>query len=187
MGAAHVDIYRRVDPVQYLLEDRSDASCIYLGQTPSFNTATSEPQWQIWRITYANGILETKYANHGKYNCVWDTRTMYFDPCPAGGTPIPGATDTNVVTTPNIDILAMPVKDTEYSYTFPLGTKRFTLKNRGNGLIKLGFAVGETSTLEYFTIEPATTYGEEELAVSPLTLYFQSPSNSQTLEILSWS
>jgi len=67
-----------------------------------------------------------------------------------------------------------------------VNTKRFTIKNRTNGLIKLSYAVAQ-SGISYFSMEPGTTYDETEIGAANLTLYFQSPAANQILEILSWT
>lgn len=101
-------------------------------------------------------------------------------------TGIAGNTNTNVVATPTIDNFSMPLAGVEYSYTLPTGTRRFTLKNRTSGLVKLSYAVGESGT-KWYSIEPGTSYGEEDLRLGSLTFYFQSPTPNQIVEILSWA
>lgn len=100
-------------------------------------------------------------------------------------TGIAGSQNTNVVKGPTILNKVLPLANTEYSHTFLDGTRRFTLKNRGSGLLKLSYVSGQ-SGVEWFSIEPGTTYGEEDIRTVSLTLYIQSPSAAQTLEILSW-
>jgi hypothetical protein len=101
-------------------------------------------------------------------------------------TGIAGNTNTNVVATPTITNFSMPLANTEYSHTLPAGTRRFTLKNRTSGLIKLSYSMGQ-SGVEWYSIEPGTTYGEEDLRLGTLSFYFQSPTASQIVEILSWA
>lgn len=94
--------------------------------------------------------------------------------------------NTNVVTTPHIDNFTLTNAATEYSYTFPANSRRFTIKNRSGGLVKFAYSAGESLT-KYFSIEAGTTYDEFDLKVPLLTIYLQSPSAGQVLEIISWS
>lgn len=97
-----------------------------------------------------------------------------------------GAQDTNVVSTPTIENVEIVAADTEQSHTLPANTKRFTLKNRGTGLLKLAYAAG-TSDTNYYTVEPGTTYDESEIRKDALTFYFQSSKSTDVLEIISWA
>ena len=81
---------------------------------------------------------------------------------------------------------AMTTADTEYSYEIPAGTKRIKFKLRAlNALLKYAFISGASGTT-YITIP----YGDEEeindAKLGSQTIYFQSPTASQTLEIRSW-
>lgn len=79
----------------------------------------------------------------------------------------------------------MTSADTEYSYTFPEGTKKFRIKLRAlNALLKTAFVSGQSGTT-YITIP----YGDElvmEAKVGGSTIYFQSPTASQVAEIETW-
>lgn len=97
-----------------------------------------------------------------------------------------GAQDTNVVSNPTIENVSIIAADTEQSHTLPANTKRFVLKNRGSGLLKLAYSAG-TSGTTWYTIEPGTSYGESEIRKPALTFYFQSSKNTDVLEIISWS
>lgn len=85
-------------------------------------------------------------------------------------------------TTANV---TMTSADTEYSYTFPAGTQKFSIKLRAlNALLKVAFASG-TSGSTYFTIP----YGDilvMEAKIGGSTIYFQSPTASQVAEIQTW-
>lgn len=103
-----------------------------------------------------------------------------------GTTNLPNV-DTNVVITPTIaNITTSATANTETSFTFPANTKRFTVKNRSGGLIRFSYILGASGTT-FFSIEPGTTYDETEIGAASLTIYLQSPSVSQILEIISWS
>jgi len=99
-----------------------------------------------------------------------------------------GAQRTNVVTTATIsNFTTSATPNTETSFSFPAKTKRFSLKNRGNGLLKISYTSGQSGST-YWTIEPACTYEETEINVNTqVTIYLQSPIANQTLEVISWS
>ena len=90
-GSAYVEHVRRTEPILLILEDRwTDSSSIYIGKTPLFTTSTAEALWQIERRTYDGTKITTEFANHGKWNCVWDDRATYFGA--PGGVAYPGDT-----------------------------------------------------------------------------------------------
>lgn len=91
-----------------------------------------------------------------------------------------------LVTNPTIVNLSIPLANTEVSYVFPAGTKRFSLQNRFDGKITLAYAVGDSGIL-YYTIWPGNEFAENNIHVSAsITIYVQSPKASQIIEIRSW-
>lgn len=106
-----------------------------------------------------------------------------FTPAGSGGIPvtanIPG------VTAPTIQNFTISSANTEYSYTFPPSTKRFLVKLRDPGALKVAYTSGDTATL-YVTIPPNCFYGEDELEAISITLYFQSPVAGSIVELVSW-
>lgn len=97
-----------------------------------------------------------------------------------------GSQNTDVVTIPFIDNLSVPLANTEVSYTLPTNTRRFILKNRSSGMLKLSYTSGQ-SGVKWFSIEPGNSYSETNISKPSLTIYLQSPTANQILEILSWS
>jgi hypothetical protein len=97
-----------------------------------------------------------------------------------------GATNTDVVSNPAIFNFAMPLANTEYGFTFPVNTRRYTLVNRTNGMIKYSFIPGDSGII-YRTIPPGTASIQTNLSKPSITIYLQSPSSNQILEIESWS
>jgi hypothetical protein len=89
------------------------------------------------------------------------------------------------LTTPNIANVAANAKNTEYSYTFPVSTKKYRIAARGSAKLKLAFNSGESAT-NFVTIHPGNSYEESGLNAS-VTVYFQSSKDSEVIEILSWS
>lgn len=88
---------------------------------------------------------------------------------------------------PTIANVAMATAATEYDYALPAGTKRFLIKNRMNGVVQLSYSLG-TSGTTYETIPRGVFYMEENINPGvAVTLYLQSPSASQIIEVTSWA
>lgn len=83
--------------------------------------------------------------------------------------------------------VAMAVAGTEYSYTFPIGCKMYTMKLRDK-LAKFQLAsVALASGTIYETINHSVFVWETDLNLTATrTLYFQSSSNLQVMEISYW-
>jgi hypothetical protein len=96
------------------------------------------------------------------------------------GIPIKGAT------TPLIINLSVPLADTEVSQAIADGTKRISIKARGNGKLRLAYVSGETTT-NYLTIWPGNEEVLDIITTNGLTLYFQSSKASETIEIHTWA
>ena len=81
--------------------------------------------------------------------------------------------------------VSMTSATTEYSYTFPAGTKKFRIKLRAlNALLQVSFASGASGST-FITVP----YGDDlvmEAKVGGSTIYFQSPSASQVAEVETW-
>jgi hypothetical protein len=77
----------------------------------------------------------------------------------------------------------IPLANTEVSHN--LGAiKRFTLKLRGSGVLKVAYASGG----DYITVPGGGIYSEFNIDTSSsFTLYFQSSIVNETLEIVTWS
>lgn len=178
-----VDINRRTFFVGILKEDRSIQGCVYFGQSSVHDAADDDERWQIWRITNESGAVTTRYANYGKYNARWTDRASYFPACGAALDPLPGDTNTNVVSgPPTVRWIEMLATNTEQSYALPANTKRFEIINRSSlATIRFAYETGKAAEMvpetdnEYWPLDPLTTYGEQELA-GDLTLYFETPS-----------
>jgi hypothetical protein len=83
-----------------------------------------------------------------------------------------------------INKLVMTLANTEYSFTFPAGTKTFGFRNRNSGTLKLK----HTSGGDYFTFDPYVTNWVNDIKSSAVvTVYFESPSAAQYVELIYWS
>jgi hypothetical protein len=87
---------------------------------------------------------------------------------------------------PTVYNVSMPLAATEYTFTFPSGTKKFSLKTRVTSNLQYTFQSGQSGTT-FVTIPPGCNYSEENLSLSTsLSIYFQSNKPSNTLELTLW-
>lgn len=87
--------------------------------------------------------------------------------------------------TPLIARISMPLAATEYSYTFPDGTKQFLIKLVNAQSLQVTYVSGDSST-NYLTVPRTCFYAESDLDLTSKSIYFQCPVASQTVEILAW-
>lgn len=90
------------------------------------------------------------------------------------------------LTTPLIVNQVATLANTEYSYSFPTGTKKFSLRARGKAKLQLAFVSGNSGT-NYITVFSGSKYEEIGLKLTAITAYFQSNKAGETVEILSWT
>lgn len=89
--------------------------------------------------------------------------------------------------TPQIFNVSVPLANTEVSQALPANTKRFFVKVRNStARLQLAFTSGNSGT-NYISLTRGTGYEESDLDVAALTLYFQTNSPGQIVEILAWS
>jgi len=83
--------------------------------------------------------------------------------------------------------VAVVLANTEYSYTFPTGTKSFLLRDRdADSKLRIAFVSGDTSS-NYFTNYPGNIYPGKDLNTgSGFTIYFRSNKANRVIEIESW-
>lgn len=190
MATNRVDRERRTDESIYYLEDHVAPNIVYYGRTPFLdddNTPpTNVPNWQIKRVTTDGDIVETTFANVGKYNCRWDLRTSYFDAAPAPGPGSFGPAPAPTLTAPIVQNVTVAAANVEQSHTFPADTKTFLIQARGNGKLKLAYAPG-TSGTSYLTLFPGTYHARDDINRASTTIYFQSPVAGLVVEMESWS
>lgn len=73
----------------------------------------------------------------------------------------------------------------EVSQALPANTKKFIIRSRNKGQIRLAYNSGGTSTA-WLTIPVGSSYEDEEYYVSQ-TLYFQSTKSGDIIEIVAYS
>jgi hypothetical protein len=94
-----------------------------------------------------------------------------------------------IATAPNSIVrLGISLASTEYSYTLPLGTVRFRVKNDGDRILRISYIGGDIALGSYYTLAPRGHVTEMNLApTSTHTIYVESLGTSQLLEIISWT
>jgi len=80
--------------------------------------------------------------------------------------------------------IALGAVDTEQSQVLPTNIVGYLIRTRGNSDLKLSHVSGESGT-KYVTIPKKASFTDEH-SYTALTLFFQSPSTSDTVEILTW-
>lgn len=91
------------------------------------------------------------------------------------------------VSVPTITNIPIPLANTEQSFTFPAGTKRFAVKIRASAKLKISYVSGMSGT-NYIFIPIGCEYTEIDLDLTTgLPIYFQSESSGETLEIIAWN
>lgn len=84
----------------------------------------------------------------------------------------------------DVDTLVLTTANTEYTYTFPSGTKAFALQNRNNGVVKLRKVSGG----DFWTFFPGQPYYPANIKSSAtIAIILESPLANQTIELLYWS
>lgn len=91
--------------------------------------------------------------------------------------------DKSGLTSGEIIIIPVPTADTELTYALPAGVKAFVAK-----LLVGKLSIRFTGSGDYATRSPGTGYvsGRLSAGASPMTLYFKSSKNSDTMEIETW-
>jgi hypothetical protein len=85
----------------------------------------------------------------------------------------------------NTTVITSATPSTESNFTL-VTVKRFCLVNRGTAVIQYAYALGDSGT-NYATIYPGAANEEVNIDDQTITIYVQSPSASQRLEVVSWS
>lgn len=74
--------------------------------------------------------------------------------------------------------------DTEQSLVLPADIAGYIIRTRNNGILKLSHTSGESGT-NYMTIPARATHTDSNRYAS-LTIYFQSPTINEVVEIVAW-
>ena len=95
-----------------------------------------------------------------------------------------GALGGAVSATKTIFNVPLTIADTEVSLVLPTTVVGYMIRTRGNGNLKLSHVSGESGT-KYITIPSRATYKDDH-SYSNLTLYFQSPTAGEVVEVVAW-
>jgi len=88
-----------------------------------------------------------------------------------------------VVTSTFFNVTLGPV-NTEQSQVLPASIAGYLIRTRGNAELKLSHTVAESGT-KHVTIPKNATFTDKHQYTN-LTLFFQSPSTSDVVEIIAW-
>lgn len=95
-----------------------------------------------------------------------------------------GTVETQTFTGFDITTVAITLANTEYTYSFPAGTKGFQIQNRNDAVIKLR----KTSGGAYWTFFPGQPWFPVNIkGTAAISIILESPSAGQTVEVLYWS
>jgi hypothetical protein len=95
-----------------------------------------------------------------------------------------GTVETQTFTGFDIAKVSLILPNVEYTYTFPSGTKGFQIQNRNSGAIKLRKVSGG----DYWTFFAGQPWFPVNIkGNATISIILESPSPSQTVEVLYWS
>lgn len=103
----------------------------------------------------------------------------------SGGGGVPSAAELVGSSTPNVLNIDLSLADTEVLLPIPADCKKFTLRARVTGSLKLAYTMGQ-SGIAYFTVPSGCSYSEDFITTSNI-IYIQSPIESQVVELITWT
>jgi len=90
-------------------------------------------------------------------------------------------------TTPVIQNVTLALANTEYSIVVPTASVSYSIRTRGCSKLQLSFTATQSGT-NYITVWPGETYNEEGLtSAASITLYVQSKTAGEVLEVWTWT
>jgi len=104
---------------------------------------------------------------------------------PASPLTVVGTLTVALAATPTITNLSAPVANTEVSHALQANVKKFLIRSRLRATIQFAFVSTESGT-KFITMKPNTSYYEQDLKLSGVTLYLQTTVAGNTIEILEW-
>jgi hypothetical protein len=87
------------------------------------------------------------------------------------------------VTSPQIDHVPLLLANTEYTVVLPSNIKKFLLKGQNKGNLKVRYASGA----DPLTVPYGVYYSEGDIDVVTVTVYIESTTASQVVELVTWS
>lgn len=94
-------------------------------------------------------------------------------------------TANSLTTTPEVLNVSVTLANTEVSQALPSGCKGFMIRARGNSVLKLSYAVGESLT-NYATISPGSVFSDSNFYQSQ-SIYFNTSKPNEVVEIVTFS
>jgi hypothetical protein len=85
---------------------------------------------------------------------------------------------------PAITNVSIPLANTEYTIAFPANVRSFYIKLR-KGAAKFAFTSGQSGS-NYLSIYKGSNFALDNIKSNGLSLYIQSNTASDTLEVLTW-
>jgi len=165
------------------ITQRSDISAFLVADGATIEAdeqnRSAVPVQEIERLTYEEeAVVARRVILVDKYGDKYDgTNRLPVDANVVIGT----------ISNPLIQNLPVPLASTEYSITYPVGTRTFMLKVRsGTSRIQFSYLPGQSNT-SFISISSSGYYREEGLNGSSITIYFQCDKPNQIIETLSWS
>lgn len=108
-----------------------------------------------------------------------------FSPSGSGGASI--SITVEGATNPIVSNVALSMSDTEVGILLPNDCRQFLIKLRDPlARLKLSYVSGE-SGIKYLTIPPGCSYSDSDLDLLAISLYVQSSSPSQIIELVTWT
>ncbi len=95
----------------------------------------------------------------------------------------------SMASTPVIYNVTMTLADTEYSQALPANTRRFVIQTRDGTGIRLAFVTGKVAVPvePYLTVKTNSSYSEDMVQSSSLTLFMACAAAGKVAEIACWS
>jgi len=100
-----------------------------------------------------------------------------------GSSTLAAAAGTTSTTVTRFNI-PLGLANTEQSQALPANTKKYVIKSRNNAVLKIANTVTESGTL--YTELKANAVLTDDQFYSSQTIYFQSPSTGDTVEIIAY-
>jgi len=95
----------------------------------------------------------------------------------------------NRATTPSMYNVGMTEANVEYSQVMPVDTKKFLMHTEDGTEFRVAFETGRVAGLSppFFTVPVNTSYDEDLIQPSELSLFFAGICSGLTMEIVAWA
>jgi hypothetical protein len=92
-----------------------------------------------------------------------------------------------LLNTPKVVNYSLPLANTEYLVSLPIGAKKISVQLRGAALLKIADTSGDIATDLYYTLFPGNCHITSGITGSAaIILYVQASAPAQILEVLYW-